>query len=312
MSTYFDLSICRRSTYPNKDDAKIVRFVEKNRGIQKTTVKTIKAAYPFLKRLSNTLVRERLHEAELKWLRRRRKSLVDEPYLKPRVDFAKWVLGRHDSTLKRWAYSDGTCYYLDRSESESEQKRRRALGIYVWRRSTNADALCADCVGPSSYAKGQGEPLKVWGLVANGILHITILPKGEHMNRWWYAWIVEHYFPKWLDGCDLLVQDHEGCLRKEEPLEAMKTIGVSLVPNYPKSCQDLNTCENAWKYVQDRLFETMPAGRESRDEFIPRLRNAVDWVNRNQHDALLELCHNQKKRARELLDGDPPGARTRW
>ncbi len=42
-----------------------------------------------------------------------------------------------------------------------------------------------DCVGPSSYWKAQGLPVRVWGLLANGVLHITVLPEGNCMNRWW-------------------------------------------------------------------------------------------------------------------------------
>ena len=295
-----------------KLDKQIVNYVKKNRGHERVTVKVLKATFPPLKRLSNTLVEERLHDAELVYLRRRRKTLVEQVYREPRVNFAKWVLQRHDSTLKRWAYSDGTVFYLDRTDAENEHTQRRALGPYVWRMSDGSDALWLDCVGPSSYKKGQGKPLKVWGLLAEGVLHIKILPEGEHMNRWWYAWIVEHHFPNWLGNCDLVVQDYESCLRMDEPLESFRKIGVTLVEGYPKCSQDLNAIENAWKLLKERLFETMPARREGREDFIPRLRAAVDWVNRNKHDALLGYCTNQKKRARDVLSANLPGARTCW
>ena len=51
-----------------------------------------------------------------------------------------------------------------------------------------------DCVGPSSHWKAQGKPVRVWGLLANGVLFITALPEGNVMNRWWYEWVVERRY----------------------------------------------------------------------------------------------------------------------
>lgn len=136
---------------------------------------------------------------------------------------------KHASTLKKWAYSDGTVWYLDKSDDDLQHTRRAALGPMVWRKSDRRDALFSDCLGPSSYKKSQGDPVKIWGVLAEGQLHVTILPEGQSMNRWWYAWLVEHYFPGWLGDCDEIVQDYEKCLRCAEPLEAFAKIGVRLV-----------------------------------------------------------------------------------
>lgn len=165
-------------------------------------------------------------------------------------------------------------------------------------------------IGPSSYTKGQGKPVKVWGLLSEGTLKIRVLPDGEHMNRWWYAWVVEHCFPDWLGECDLLVQDFEKCFRCAEPLEALRKVGCKLVEGYPKCSQDLNAIENAWKLLRDRLFQTLPTERESREEFVTRLKNAVAWLSRNKYDHMLDLCTNQKKRARDVLKLE--GSRTKW
>ena len=65
--------------------------------------------------------------------------------------------------------------------------------------------------------------------------------------------------------------------------------------------------------MKERVNDTMPAGRggpEARDDFVQRVRNAVAWVNRNKHEELLDLCTNQKKRARDLRNLD--GYRTKW
>ena len=53
--------------------------------------------------------------------------------------------------------------------------------------------------------------------------------------------------------------------------------------------------------VMDRLSVTMSAGRETRKEFVRRLRNAVAWVNANRYEHMQHLCESQKERAREVL-----------
>ena len=115
------------------------------------------------------------------------------------------------------------------------------------------------------------------------------------MNRWRYAEIIRRYFSRWLQDCDQLVQDFESCLRCEEPLQELRTLGVEVVPDYPKCSQDLNAIENAWKLLRDRLYETMPTGIECRDDFVARLHCAVRWLNSNCSEQMLKLCTNQKK-----------------
>ena len=168
--------------------------------------------------------------------------------------------------------------------------------------------MYADCVGPSSYKKGQGVPVRIWGLLAKGRLHVTILPAKQAMNRWWYAWIVKRYFPYWLEGCDKLVQDYERCLRCSEPMEEMRKLSVEAIADYPKCSQDLNAIENAWNIVRQRLDVTLPMDMESRDDFIARLRVAVNWVNTHRSEQLWQFCTNQKERADEVLLRD--GGRT--
>ena len=251
-----------------------------------------------------------MHEAGLEYLRRRRKTLVPKEHKKTRLAFAKRVLTLRTPSLSRWAYSDGTVFFLDRTDADAESSKRASLGRYVWRRADRTDALYEECVGPSSYKKGQGTPVRVWGLLTIGKLNITILPKGERVNRWWYAWIVQRYFPQWLDGCNQIIQDYEACLRCTEPLDEFRKLNVQVVKDYPKCSQDLNAIENAWKLLRDRLDQTQPAQMESREDFVARLRNAVRWVNENCYDQLLHFCTNQKERAAEVVD--LKGGRTSW
>ena len=62
--------------------------------------------------------------------------------------------------------------------------------------------------------------------------------------------------------------------------------------------------------LKERLDETLPRRMETREEFISRLHLAVAWVNRYRSKRLWELSTNQKERATECLNTEPPGGRT--
>ena len=298
-----------RATTP-KLDKQILRTVLKHRGSSKVTVAFVRKILPATRKLSEGTIQNRLHDSGLAWLRRRRKTLVPKKYLADRCAFAASVLRRHQGTLDRWAYADGATFFLDKATEANESTQRAALGRFVWRRADRSDSLYVECVGPSAYNKAQGEPVRVWGVLAEGQLHTYIMPKGECMNRWWYAWLIRRFFKSWMGGCVYVAQDFERCLRCEEPMEAFKEIGVQLVPDYPRCSQDLNAIENAWKLLRDRLDETLPPELEDREAFSTRVRNAVTWLNKNRRDELLMLSTNQKARAREVLT--LKGGRTKW
>lgn len=151
-------------------DRKVAKLVFKHRGKMKVTVQLIKKKYPDARHYSDQTIQRRLHEAGLKWMRRRRKTRVPEKYKKPRVEWARWVMRRTVSTLSRWMYTDGAVFYLAVAQSQQEDKVRAALGGGVWRQASGHDALYEDCVGPSSHSKAQGLPVRVWGLLIGGML----------------------------------------------------------------------------------------------------------------------------------------------
>ena len=302
----------RKRKTRESDDKIVAREVFKRRGSTKVTVAYLKKKFPRLRDLNDQTVANRLYEAGLAWLRRRRKMLVPTKYLEDRVNFGEFVKSRQERTLRKWCFSDGTTYFLDRTEEENESTRRIALGSHVWRMADRSDSLYRDCIGPSGYSKAQGKPVKIWGVLADAQLHVRILPEGENMNKWWYSWIIEHDFPRWVGSCTQVIQDYEKCLRSAEALNAFRKIGVSVLKEYPKCSQDLNPIEGAWKLVRDRLFATLPTELESRDEFLPRLRNAIAWVNTNNKEELSYLSYNMKERAEALLAATPKGSRTRF
>ena len=301
-------------------DRAIEKEVFKNRGSAKVTVDHIRKVVKGARKISKSTVARRLGEAGLRWLRRRRKTLVPQAHKQSRLEWAAWTLGRTAATLARWAYTDGTVFYLANSESTREWNNRGALGTMVWRMADGSDALFEDCVGPSAYWKAQGLPVRVWGLLVAGILFVSVLPEGECMNREWYTWLIHNRFPGWLrkalgrnkyNAGAYLLQDHERCLWTEEPVEAMEDEGITLLDNFPKCSQDLNPVEVAWRELRARLFQTQPIGRETRDAFICRLRSAVGWVNRNRKPLFKEICCAQKAWARDVLNANPPGSRTK-
>ena len=262
---------------------------------------------PDWRALSKHTIERRLGEAGLAWLRRRKKALVPTAHKPARLLWAKWVARRPPAELARWAYTDGTCFYLARSSGEVEDKSRAALGPYVWRQASGNDSLYEECIGPSACWKGQGVPVRVWGVLAHGVLHVTVLPQNQCMNRLRYQEVIAKKFPGWIKASFgvqkrgvFLVQDHERCLWSREPREAMEDIGVVLLKNYPKCSQDLNPIETAWRELRRRLGESQPACLEGRDEFIARLRAAVSWLNRNESDLLRRLCNCQVEWAQDV------------
>ena len=58
---------------------------------------------------------------------------------------------------------------------------RRALGTYVWQHLNNSDAMFEECIGPSAYNKGQGHPVRVWGMLACGVINIHIMDEDEEL-----------------------------------------------------------------------------------------------------------------------------------
>ena len=300
-------------------DKEIFRLVIKHRGRTVVNTNYVKKKIKAARALSDRTIQRRLVEAGLRWLRRRKKSFVPKLHLESRLKWSSWVLGRTVSTLKRWAYSDGTVFYLARCESEVQNKVRAALGPMVWRRADGKDSLWHDCIGPSAYWKSQGKPVRVWGLLVAGMLFICILPEGVAMTGEVYAAVIKEKFGEWLRAGlgkmakrgAVLIQDHEKALWRTVARDAMKEQRITLLENYPKYSQDFNAIGNAWRELRARLDVTQPTEMECREAFIRRLRNAVSWINTHRRNYFLYICHNQKERARDCQQAKPPGSRTK-
>ena len=303
-----------------QEEKTLVRLVFKMRGKTKVTIPYCQKKLPFLRRVDATTAARALKRAGLAWLTRRLKSWVPNDHKEARMEYSRKLKARHEATMHRFAFTDGTTFYLARCDDEQEDKLRRALGRMVWRMASGKDGLWDANVGASLYAKAQGLPVKIWGFLANGRLEYFVLPadgpkKTTHMNGERYNDLVQSKFAAWRRQCfhdgktAYLIQDHERCLWQEQNLEALRAAGF-VVEAFPKSSPDLNAIEGIWARLRQILTEREPTERETRADFVARLRRTVTWMNENERDYMLRMCRNLKERADDVLENED--AKTKW
>ena len=288
----------------------LFRLVVRERGKAVVVVKYVRKRLPFLRRVSRQTVGNALHEAGLAYLRRRPKSVLGRTYKVKRIAFCKRILRCRDHTLRRFAFTDGTTFYLARGPVEAATNQRACLGKYVWRMANGKDGLHDDNVGGSLYAKAQGRPVKIWGLLAGGRLEYYVLPadgkRTTNMTGKRYNGLIQDRFASWRRKCfgdddsAHLIQDHERCLWQPRNLRALHAAGLAPVMDFPKCSPDLNVLETWWHRLRQRLDANAPSDFESRPQFIRRLRRTVDWMNTNIADQAFATCTSMKNRARAV------------
>ena len=265
-----------------------------------------------------------LHRLGLAWRLRRGKAGIPAKYKTSRVAYSRWVLKQSSKDLARWAYVDGTAWYLARTLEELEDKQRAATGKYCWRMATGQDSLEDKNVAPSSYAKAQGLPIKIWGFFCDGHLEYYLLPKEyteagklstQHMNGSRYKAMVKKHFANWRRICQsrgrvCVAKDYERFLRSPANTDAEAKAGCDQIPLFPKCSPDLNAIEGWWRKLKMHLEANQPTDLESRSAFLKRLRRSVHYLNKHCREHGRKLCRNQKERARECIKLS--GARTRW
>ena len=307
----------------------LVREVGKTR-VSATYVKRV---LPELRRVPDRTIQRSFQRLGYAYLRRRGKQAIGEKFKPARLKYCDWLLKQDQTFLNKFAYVDGTTFYRPRTEEEQRDQERAALGPRGWRLEDGSDALEDKNVGASSYAKSQGKPIKIWGLFFNGRLEYWALPeetdakgKKKSMNMtgaryhyfvttFWKSWKRKCYpnFPK--DEKVPLIKDYERFLRwgvdsDYNNLKAESDAGFSTVKMHPKSSPDFNAIEGWWRVLQERLSVTAPVSRESRADFLKRLRRTVTWLNDHARNHAKSLCTNQKARARAVKKLQ--GARCQW
>ncbi len=308
-----------------KEQRQVAKLIHEEVGLAKLNIPYLKKRLPFLRRCSKECVRQTLKRMGFVWRLRRGKAAIGKKYKPERLDYSDWVLKQPQKELNRQAYVDGASFYLATTAEQHEDKQRACLGKHCYRLQTGEDSLEDRNVGASSYAKAQGLPIKIWGFFCDGHLEYYVLPKDytdkgklttKHMNGELYRSMVQKQFAKWRKTClprggrVYVVKDYEKFLRSAETIAAETKAGCDQVPKYPKSSPDFNAIEGWWRKLKLYLEEREPTERETREEFLRRLRRAVDHLNTKCRSQGRKLCRNQKERARECKK--LAGARTRW
>ena len=313
--------------------AQIYKILLKAVGKHGVSATYIKRLLPGIRRFPDKTIQRTLHRLGYAFLYRRKKAAIGAKYKPARLAYCDWLLKQDQAFLKKFAYVDGTTFYRPRTEEEQRDKERACLGPRGWRLEDGSDSLADANVGPSSYAKSQGAPVKIWGLLFNGLLMYWVLPeeagdngrkRSVNMTGARYNYFVKTFFAKWRRTCYPtfpkgakvpLIKDFEKFLRWDhtKPFDNMKAerdAGFDTVKQHPKLSPDFNAIEGWWRVLQQRLSLTAPVALESRAAFVKRLRRTVTWMNDNARARGKMLCANQKERARAVKKLQ--GARCKW
>ena len=145
------------------DTNRLMQLIHDEVGIAKVTIRYCRKRLPSLKKVSEECVRRTLHRLGLAWRLRRGKAAVAKSHKPARLKYCDWALKQPQRMLDRWAYVDGTSWYLARTAEDHADKQRACLGKHCWRMATGEDGLDDKNVGASAYAKTQGQPIKhIW------------------------------------------------------------------------------------------------------------------------------------------------------
>ena len=298
-------------------ERKIRKILEKDVVKFVVTARYVKKKLPAVRQVRDQVIQQAFRRMGYAYRDRRKKAAIGEKYKPARLKYCDWLLKQTQAFLSTFAYTDGTTFFLAVDAAQLEDKQRAGLGKKVWRRIDGSDSLEDKNVGPSCYAKSQGQAVKIWGLWGDGHLEYMLLPdvmdaKGKkkiaNMNGDRYEQMVHKHFAKWkkkmfprLGKTQIpLVKDFEGFLRQPRNLKAEAAAGFKTLKEHTKCSPDLNAIENAWDLLQDRLLLTAPVEIEPRSDFVRRLRRTVSWMNANARKHGRELCRNQKKRAAQV------------
>ena len=91
-----------------KQDQQIVKAVLKHRGDERVTVGWVKKRFPFTRDLSDSLIEDRLHEAGLVYLRRRKETVVLPTYKPERKAYGDWIMAKPNA----WWFKPWPCALL--------------------------------------------------------------------------------------------------------------------------------------------------------------------------------------------------------
>jgi len=301
-----------------KQEQAVLKILIDDVGKFVVSARYVKKKLPELRSFHNRTITRTFTRLGYAYRDRRRKAAIEEKYKPGRLTYAAWLLKQDQEFLDTFCYVDGTSFFLATGSAQHADQKRACLGRKVWRLEDGSDSLEDHNVGASSYAKAQGQPVKIWGLLGDGHLEYMVLPevidaKGRrrtaNMNGARYEQMVKKHFRLWKKkmfprmGKTLLplVKDFERFLRQPRNLKAEDQAGFKTLGQHSKTSPDLNAIENVWDLLQDRLLLTAPVEMERRADFVKRLRRTATWMNNNAREHMRGLSRNQKKRAKQVL-----------
>ena len=149
------------------------------RGVWKflVTAGYVKKKLPELRKVRDEVVQQTFHRLGYAYLDRRRKAAIADTYKPARLLYRDWLLRQKQAYLNKFAYTDGTTFFLATHDAQHKDKKRAALGRKIWRRIDGTDSLEDKNVGPSNYAKAQGNAVKICCLFGDGHLEYMLLPE---------------------------------------------------------------------------------------------------------------------------------------
>ena len=164
----------------NTVKGKIIKYANKHRGRARVTSQYLQKKMPETKKASDRTIRRILSQNDIYLERRRKKQCVTKINKSKRIAVAKRLCKTNPNKLFDMGFTDGATIFIAKSEAQRKNNFMASLGPFVYRKKH--EGLLYNCVGPSDYAKGKGDPVKFWGLLRKGVLKIHVLAAGQSMN----------------------------------------------------------------------------------------------------------------------------------
>ena len=201
------------------------------------------------------------------------------------------------------AFADAHYFVLPRTRSEAAGKK---LGGKVLRKK--GEGGDPRFHGRKGTGYKQGWRLGVFGILAKGRLSVAFMDPGRISGER-HSMMVRQNYRRWAGDLQGVYHDGERALWSKKAKEAYAAVQVTSLPLPPYS-PDFNPIENAWSLLDERLAHTAPAGFETREKLRKRVRNAVDWLNRNYTKSFRKMVRSMPDRIEACLE--LKGAMTRY
>jgi len=231
------------------------------------------------------------------------KRRLDKATKKKRLAYAEEKGGLAEKHWFARGYGDAKFWHLARTASELASQESSKGRVYRKKKERKDPRFHGGKKGTYT----QGRKVGVFGVLVGGRLKAAWIPHGK-LNGKTFSGIVRRHFPKWLKGREAVILDGEGCLHGKAAVAALdeaEVVAEKLPPNSP----DFNPVENVWSRLQARLAKTDPSKLETEKDFRQRVKNAAEWVNKNEKDELKEMVASMPRRfaAAKVLKGARTG-----